>query len=104
MAHDLRLPSNLLEFEAVGDRNGAAHCLRPLGNISYMRSDYERAQGQLEEAQREFDAAGSRLDAAQCLHSLGIISRMRADYERAQGQLEEAQRESEAVGSRLDVS
>ena len=41
-----------------------------------MRNEYERAQGQFEEARREFEAVGNRLGAAQCLRSLGDISRI----------------------------
>ena len=69
---------------------GAAQCLQSLGNISYMRDEYDDAQRQLEDARQAFEAIGDRLDAAQCLRSLGNISYMRGEYDDAQRQLEDA--------------
>ena len=50
-----RFSISLFDAAARTARTGhmAAQCLRSLGDISRMRADYERAQSQLEEAQRE---------------------------------------------------
>jgi len=99
----LKLEEARSEFITIGDRLGAAQCLRSLGDILQMWDQYE-AQLKLEEAQSEFITIGDRLGAAQCLQSLGNISRMRNQYEEAQLKLEEARSEFITIGSRLGAA
>ena len=55
------------------DRSTNAQCLRRLGHILQMQSQYEEARLKLEEARSEFIIISHRLGAAQCLRNLGDI-------------------------------
>jgi hypothetical protein len=71
------------QFIQVGDRLGAAQCLKSLGNIMHMQNRYEDAAQRLLEAQQQFIQIGNKIGVAQCLQSLGNIIHMQDRYEDA---------------------
>ena len=61
------------QFIEIGNRLGAAQCLRSLGDILYMQDNYKEAVDVLNNARDQFVEIGSQLGAAQCSQSLGNI-------------------------------
>ena len=70
----LKLEEACSEFIIIGDRLGAAQCLRSLGNILRMQVQCEEARLKLEEARSEFTHIGFQQDADSCQQCLDDIA------------------------------
>jgi predicted ATPase len=75
---------------ALSDKEGMANCMRLLGSIARMRSQFASARTQLEEAAALFDAAGDHWQRGRCLTELGRIATDQGQYEQARTLLEES--------------
>ena len=86
------------------DHSTRAQCLRGLGNILGIQSQYKEARLKIEEARSEFILIGDRLGAAHCLRRLGDILRMQDQYKEARLKLEEARSEFILIGKPLGAA
>ncbi|HEY6712996.1 MAG TPA: tetratricopeptide repeat protein [Rubrobacter sp.] len=85
-----RLEVGLVLYRQVGDRRGAATCLRLLGSTMFELGDWERAEALLEEALPLARESGSIRDTCNALSSLAYLSACRSDLERAKALSEES--------------
>ncbi|KZO96430.1 hypothetical protein CALVIDRAFT_116864 [Calocera viscosa TUFC12733] len=92
------------KFEVIGDRLGAANCMRSIGNALRMLRRYDDSLSNLEQAKAEFETIGERLGAAKCMQSIGNTLRMLNRYDDALSNLEQAKAEFETIGNRLGAA
>ena len=95
--------SNLEEAlcREVSDQTLIANCIKSLGDVHRMMSEYEEAREKYEEARPIYAAIGDRLGEANCIQSLGDVHRMMSEYEEAREKYEEARPIYAAIGARL---
>jgi predicted ATPase/DNA-binding SARP family transcriptional activator/DNA-binding CsgD family transcriptional regulator len=79
-----RLEDGLALYRQVGDRRGAATCLRTLGWIRFQLGDWERAVALLDEALPLARESASIRDTCNALSTLAYLAACRGDLERAQ--------------------
>ncbi|KAE9399477.1 TPR-like protein [Gymnopus androsaceus JB14] len=116
------------QFEKIGNQLGAAQCLRSLGDIHQMQTEYPQAiekltdaksqfekignqlgaaqclQKKLTDAKSQFEKIGNQLGAARCLRSLGDIHQMQTEYPQAIEKLTDAKSQFEKIGNQLGAA
>ncbi|KAG8914447.1 hypothetical protein FRC02_004993 [Tulasnella sp. 418] len=92
------------EFDAIGNRHGAAQCLRILGEILRMKNQYDEAEVKLKQAKPQFDELGDHFSSAQCLRSLGDVFMMKNLYTQAERTHKEAIAKFESVGGHRGIA
>jgi DNA-binding CsgD family transcriptional regulator/tetratricopeptide (TPR) repeat protein len=85
-----RLEDSLALYRQVGDRRGAATCLRSLGHTFLELGDWERAEALLEEGLALARETGSIRDTSNALSTLSYLAACRGDVKRAQALGEES--------------
>jgi predicted ATPase/DNA-binding CsgD family transcriptional regulator/Tfp pilus assembly protein PilF len=85
-----RLEDGLVLFRHVGDRRGAANCIRLLGWMRFEVGDWERAAALLEEGVALARESGSVRGTCNALSSLAYLEACRGDLERAKSLGEES--------------
>src|SRR5919112_1273582 len=78
-----RLEESLALYRQVGDRRGAATCLRLLGSTMFELGDWERAEALLEEGLVLARESGSIRDTCNALSTLSYMAACRDDMKRA---------------------
>ncbi|MBL7163174.1 MAG: tetratricopeptide repeat protein [Anaerolineales bacterium] len=71
---------NFARFESLGDRRGIIRAVMHLGNIAFMKEEYDKAQGNFQIALDHALALGEKWGAAGCYHKLGQVARARGNY------------------------
>ncbi|KAG8984200.1 hypothetical protein FRB94_006266 [Tulasnella sp. JGI-2019a] len=84
------LPEAQEVFTLHRDSNGAAECLKWLGNIDRGEGRFEEARRNLEVAHQEFVQLGQSPDIAECLQGLGYTEAVEGQYKEGRQHLEEA--------------
>jgi len=77
-------------YQKVGDVQGEANCIRSLGDVALMRSEYEQARAMYEKAQPLYQKVGSVQGEANCIQGLGDIARALGQVEKARALYETA--------------
>jgi ATP/maltotriose-dependent transcriptional regulator MalT len=85
-----RLEESLALFRQVGDRRGAATCLRLLGSTMFELGDWERAEALLEEGLALARESGSIRNTCNALSQLTYMAACRGDVKRARALGEES--------------
>jgi predicted ATPase/DNA-binding SARP family transcriptional activator/DNA-binding CsgD family transcriptional regulator len=85
-----RLEDGLVLYRQVGDRRGAATCLRLLGDTFLELGDWERAEALLEEGLALARESGSIRYTCNALSTLSYMAASRGDLERAKALGEES--------------
>jgi predicted ATPase/DNA-binding SARP family transcriptional activator/DNA-binding CsgD family transcriptional regulator len=85
-----RLEDGLALYRQVGDRRGAATCLRSLGDTFLELGDWERAEALLEEGLALARESGSIRYTCNALSTLSYMAACRSDLERAKALGEES--------------
>jgi predicted ATPase/DNA-binding SARP family transcriptional activator/DNA-binding CsgD family transcriptional regulator len=78
-----RLEESLALYRQVGDRRGAATCLRLLGSTMFELGDWERAEALLEEGLVLARESGGIRDTCNALSALSYMAACRDDMKRA---------------------
>ena len=99
-----RLEESLALFRQVGDRRGAATCLRLLGSTMFELGDWERAEALLEEGLALARESGSIRDTCNTLSSLAYMAACQGDLERAKALGEESLAISREAGDTIAAS
>ncbi|KAG8980153.1 hypothetical protein FRB93_009632 [Tulasnella sp. JGI-2019a] len=91
-------------FTELGDRLGAAGCLRRLGDVHRMQRSYDEAQAVLKQADQTYSKLGDWLGVAECLKCLGDIYYLQDQYNEAQAALKQADQIYSELGDRLGIA
>jgi tetratricopeptide (TPR) repeat protein len=91
-----------LALQQETDNKGLkAECIKDLGDVHRMLSEYDAARGRYEEALPIYRQIGDRLGEANCMKALGDVHRMLDEYDSARVRYEEALPIFRQIGSRL---
>jgi tetratricopeptide (TPR) repeat protein len=91
----------LTAAERARDRLGQATTLANLGEVCFLRGEYERARQVLDQAQHLFTDLGDRRGQANTLVELGVLHYVRGNWGRAQQVLDQSQHLYTGLGDRL---
>jgi tetratricopeptide (TPR) repeat protein len=96
-----KLREALKKFIEVGDKQGAARCLRSIGDIVRTESKYPESIELYNQAMEYYTEIGDRLGMAQVYQSMGNGERMQNQHQKAKETLTKAQEIFEEVGNVL---
>jgi len=88
----------------LGDRGGAANCIKSLGHVARRQANYAGARKLYGEAFPIYREIGDRKGEADCIRVLGHVARMQADYAGARKLYEEALAIYREIGNRLGTA
>ena len=90
--------------QKLKDRHQEANCIRALGDVHRMLSEYEEARKRYEEARPVYAQIGDRLGEANCIQSLGDVHIRLSEYEEARKRYEEARPVYAQIGDRHSIA
>jgi predicted ATPase/DNA-binding SARP family transcriptional activator/DNA-binding CsgD family transcriptional regulator/Tfp pilus assembly protein PilF len=99
-----RLEESLALHRQVGDRRGAATCVRLLGSTMFELGDWKRAEALLEEGLVLARESGSIRDTCNTLSSLAYLAACQGDLERAKALGEESVAIAREAGDTIAAS
>jgi len=95
------LRQGVILFQKIGDRAGAANCLRTHGTANLLIGDSERGRREIAESLALCQACGDALGVAWCYDLLGIAAFVRGEYTEASSYLFESATQFERLDAPL---
>ena len=95
------LRQGVILFQKIGDRAGAANCLRTHGTANLLIGDSERGRREIAESLALCQACGDALGVAWCYELLGIAAFVRGEYTEASSYLFESATQFERLDAPL---